>query len=97
MGNFLDFEHMIAPKIIEGFFALVTVGCVLLGIFMALRGNAGGLLVGVIVAVGGPLITRIFCEFLIVVFRIYEVLTDVNDQIDAVIDALQEEDSQVTV
>ncbi len=88
---------MIAPKIIEGFFAVATLGFILLGVVMAFQGNDNGLLFGVLVAVGGPAVTRIWCEFLIVVFRIYEVLNDVSDQLDDVIEALAEEDSRIAV
>ena len=97
MDKMVDFQEMIAPRLIEALFVLISAGCIFLGVLMAFQDRPNSLLFGAILAIGGPLITRIWCEFLIVIFRIYETLRDVNDQLLEVLEVVEEEDAGVHV
>ena len=81
MGDFLAFRKMITPAVIQIFFWLGVVVCVIAG--LAILSNSEVLaaaspvpptLTAVLVLVVGPLIVRIYCELLMVLFRIYESL-----------------------
>ena len=81
MGDFLAFRKMITPGVIQIFFWLGVVVCVIAG--LAILSNSEVLaaaspvpptLTAVLVLVVGPLIVRIYCELLMVLFRIYESL-----------------------
>lgn len=81
MGDFLAFRKMITPAVIQIFFWLGVIICVIAG--LAILGNGETLaafspvpptLTAVLVLVVGPLIVRIYCELLMVLFRIYESL-----------------------
>src|SRR5438128_8610540 len=82
MSDFLTFRRMITPVIIEVLFIVgafltfvIGIGLIALG----LDGNkTGEAVLGVALAVLGPLAIRLYAEVLIVVFRINETLTDIH-------------------
>jgi len=77
MGDFFSFRRMITPVIIQTLFWIFTVIAVVGGLALLFRGGAGTAL-GLIWIVVGPLVARVYCEILIVVFRINETLTDIR-------------------
>jgi uncharacterized protein DUF4282 len=77
MGDFFSFRRMITPVIIQTLFWIFTAIAVLGGLVLLFRGGSGTLL-GLIWIVVGPLIARVYCEILIVIFRINETLTDIR-------------------
>ncbi|MDY6846489.1 MAG: DUF4282 domain-containing protein [Chloroflexota bacterium] len=92
--RFFSFERMITPAIIKiifwiGFIGSIIGGIVVFatslisgisdgGVFSILLGLVGGALVGILAFAVGALITRIYCELMILVFRINETLTDIK-------------------
>jgi hypothetical protein len=81
MGDFLSFRKMITPAVIQIFFWLGVVICVIaaLGILsnsntLAAASPLPPALSAILVLIIGPLIVRIYCELLMVLFRIYESL-----------------------
>jgi hypothetical protein len=67
MGDFLRFEVMITPILIQVLFWIVVAGTVIMGIMMIVAtGDARGILVIIL----GPIAARIYAEILIVLFRI---------------------------
>lgn len=92
--NFLSFERMITPVIIKILFYIGLVGSAIGGIvffFTMLIGgfqDGGfgsilgrfliGLIGGLLIVFLGALVTRIYAETLILVFRINETLTDIK-------------------
>lgn len=89
-GEYLAFRKMVVPVIIQVIFWVMTGGIVLAGIaFLAmsvLSGSVQAILMGIAAcAVGIPicvLMVRVYCELLIVVFRINDNLTDIKDALD---------------
>lgn len=83
VGNFLSFRWMVTPRIIQASFvvgtvAAVAIGCVLIG--RGIRQHDRNLVIGLAVLILGPLALRIWCELMIVVFRINSTLTDIREQ-----------------
>lgn len=81
MGDFLAFRKMITPAVIQIFFWLGVLVCVIAGLgilsnkeILAATSPISPTLTAIIVLVVGPLIVRINCELLMVLFRIHESL-----------------------
>jgi len=85
MEDFLRFKKMLTPVIIQVIFWIGAVGSVVMGLISIVGGaNAaygGGAMVlfGLMWIVLGPLVARIYCELLMVVFAINDTLTDVRN------------------
>lgn len=77
MGDFLTFRRMITPIIIQLVFWLGLIGILVLGIVVIVDGatgetDGGAVLLGVLFIIFAPMIWRVFCELMILVFRILE-------------------------
>jgi len=77
MKDFLTFRRMITPVIIEILFWLGSIICVLVGLAWLVNNREGAM--GLALLVLGPLAVRIYCELLILAFRINETLTDIRN------------------
>ena len=73
MGEFLSFRKMITPAVIQIVFLVLAGLSILAGLLMLFQGGPG-ILIGLIQIVVGPLVIRIWCELVIVLFRIYDEL-----------------------
>ena len=94
LKSFLSFERMITPVIIKILFYIGLIGSLVGGIAVFFSGVIGGftegsfiaillgfvlgLLGGVLTLLIGVLVTRIYAELLILIFRINETLTDIK-------------------
>lgn len=84
MNDFLTFRRMVTPVIIQFLFWIGVLACIVTGISFLLSGgghyySGATRLFGLLVLLGGPLAVRVYCEILIVIFRINETLTDMKD------------------
>jgi hypothetical protein len=85
MDDYLTFRKMITPVIIQVLFWLGVVGVVVASLFQIVRGilpNYGGgamVLRGLVILIVGPLLVRVYCELLILLFRMNETLTEIRD------------------
>ena len=71
MGDFLRFEVMITPILIQILFWIAVAATVITGIAMIFTTrDAPGIGAGVLVIIFGPIAARIYAEILIVLFRI---------------------------
>jgi len=71
MGDFLRFETMITPIVIQIIFWLAVVACIIAGIVaMVVADSAAGRVAGLLLLIFGPIGARIYAEILIVFFRI---------------------------
>jgi len=88
MEDYLTFRKMITPIIIQILFWIGAVGSVLWALFQIFRGATtsygGGSLVltGLVMLFLGPIIVRIYCELLILIFRINETLTEIKNSLE---------------
>lgn len=84
MGDFLKFHKMITPIIIQIIFWIGVILCIIAGAGILISNIAapylGGneFLIGLLILLIGPLAVRIYCELLIVIFRINETLTEIK-------------------
>ena len=86
-NDFLKFDKMITPVIIKIIFWIGLVVSVIIALGMIISGLGspwgGGLqvLTGLITLVLGPLMVRIYCELLIVIFKINDSLFEIKEHI----------------
>jgi hypothetical protein len=79
MQDFLSFRRMITPVIIQIIFWLYVAFFVIGGFVVMFSGSRGsGVLPGIGMVLLGPVVARIFCEILIIMFRMNETLTDIR-------------------
>jgi hypothetical protein len=76
MDDFLAFRKMITPMIIQIIFWVGVVASVIIGLGMM----GYSFLTGLVVLVIGPLVVRIYCELLILLFRIHDTLKEIRDR-----------------
>ena len=81
MGDFLTFRRMITPIIIQIVFWMGIIGILVLGILVIVDGasgetDGGAVVLDVLFIIFGPMIWRVFCELMILVFRIIEKLAN---------------------
>ncbi len=78
MNDFLKFKKMITPVIIQILFWIGVVGSVILGLILIIVGGANARW-GLMWILLGPIVTRVYCELLIVIFSINDTLTEVKN------------------
>ena len=85
MRDFLAFRTMVTPVIIQILFWIGAIVCLITGAIMVIYGAThlqGGqghyLWKGLLLFVLGPLGVRVYCEILIIFFRINETLTEIK-------------------
>jgi hypothetical protein len=82
MSDFWSFRKMVTPVIIEILFWVGVIACIIGGIAMIVMGShyygSNTTLKGVLLLIFGPLAVRVYCEILIVFFRINETLTEIK-------------------
>lgn len=85
LRDFTRFDKMITPTIIKILFCIGVAFSIIMGIiqiFSGLFGGEGGLVFfGLITIIFGPLGARIYCELLIVIFKINQNLSELNGKI----------------
>jgi hypothetical protein len=88
MKDLLYFESMITPRIITFLYWLMLAGAVIVGLvtiiggFATMRhsffGGFGTVIVGLLGIAIGALVARIYCELMIVLFKMNEALQDIR-------------------
>lgn len=85
--NLLNFDKMITPTIIKILYYIFTILTILVGLAMIITGigsyYGGGfqVLMGIITIILAPLMIRVYCEILIVVFKINERLENILETV----------------
>ena len=78
-SNLVTFDKMITPTIIKIIFWIGSVAAILAGLATMFRGGPA-VIIGLIWIVLGPLIVRIYCEIVIVIFKINDNLREINQR-----------------
>jgi hypothetical protein len=82
MKNALFFDNMLTPKIITAVYWLLLAASIIGGIGSMFGGYDGftfwKLIMGIVYAVGGAVASRIWCELLIVLFKMNEALQEIR-------------------
>lgn len=80
-GDVLAFRKMITPTIIQIIFWLGVVACLISGLGTMVSLPFGlGVIPGLLILVLGTLGVRIWCELIILAFRIYDTLQEIKNQ-----------------
>lgn len=85
--DFLTFKKMITPVIIQILFWILAGLSIIVGLVAIVSGassNFGGgaqVFGGLLLLVLGPIAVRVYCEILIVVFRMNETLTEIRNSL----------------
>lgn len=95
MSDFWTFRKMVTPVIIQILFWVGVITCIIAGLVLIGMGiRHGPLLIdmgistkqmklwGALLLLLGPLAVRLYCEFLIVFFRINETLTEIKHALE---------------
>jgi hypothetical protein len=89
MSDFWAFRTMVTPVIIQIIFWVGALMCLIVGagmIIMGISAHQSGLehyiWKGVLLFILGPLGVRLYCEILIVFFRINETLTEIKHDLE---------------
>ncbi len=85
MNDFFSFRTMITPYIIQIIFWIGVAFCIIFGVGGILLGSRfgnGGPVYGLLILIFGPVVVRIYCEILIIFFRINETLTEIKHTLD---------------
>lgn len=69
MKAFLNYEYMITPGILKILSYIGAVIAVIAGLFTAFTADLFG---GLAIAVGGPIVLRIYAELMLVVFELHK-------------------------
>ena len=87
LKDFLSFRKMITPVIIQVLFWVGAVGTVIAALVTMVSSltrygsGAGGFFGGLVMLVIGPVLVRVYCELLILLFRINETLTEIKSDL----------------
>jgi hypothetical protein len=77
---------MITPFIIQIIFWIGVALCIIFGVSFIVIGSRfgsnGGPVYGLLLLIFGPVVVRIYCEILIIFFRINETLTEIKHTLD---------------
>ncbi len=87
MQEYLTFRKMFTPVAIQVIFWIGVLACVVFGLVSIVNGASarygGGsqVLSGIVTFILGPIAVRIWCELLIVVFRILDTLGEIKNKL----------------
>ena len=77
MNDFLSFRKMITPVFIQVIFWIAVVFTVI-GALITMFSGGLNIVIGLVMLVVGPFMARIYCELLIIAFRIYDELVAIR-------------------
>jgi len=89
INNLFSFDRMLTPRLISAMNAIGIVLAILAGVIMVVAGfnqpYGGGqtIFVGLLWVVLGPVAVRLYCELVIVLFKINENLQEMRDNSSA--------------
>jgi len=78
-NKLLNFDSMITPSIIKIVYYILVVLVILTGVATLFQGGYFTV-VGLLYIVLGPLVVRIYCELMIVMFKVNDNLKEINER-----------------
>jgi len=80
MGDYLKFDRMITPILIQVIFWVLVAVFVVIGLYLMFGGDTGTQrLIGLGYFVLGPIFVRVICENVIILFQINDKLHDIRE------------------
>ena len=80
MKDLFFFDSMLTPKIITFVYWLMLLAAVASGVATMFNAYSGGFITGLGILIAGAIGARIWCELLIVLFKIHENLKKIADR-----------------
>ena len=84
MKNIFCFESMLTPKLITFIYWILLISAIITGITTMFSGyegfTFGSFIMGLLYLVGGAVGARVWCELMIVLFKIHENLQKIADK-----------------
>ncbi|QHJ13345.1 hypothetical protein FX988_03606 [Paraglaciecola mesophila] len=80
MKDLFFFDSMLTPKIITFVYWLMLIAAVVSGVTTMFNSYGGGFIAGLGILIAGVIGARIWCELLIVLFKIHENLKKIADR-----------------
>lgn len=84
MKDFLFFDKMLVPKLITLIYWALLLAAAITGLGSMFSGyggfSFGKFIMGIVVAVSGAFFSRIWCELMIVLFKIHEALQEIRQK-----------------
>lgn len=80
MKDIFFFDSMLTPKIITFVYWLMLLGSLISGLSAMFTQYGGGIFSGLGIIIGGAIGSRIWCELLIVLFKIHENLQKIANK-----------------
>lgn len=87
MNDFLKFKKMMTPIIIQILFWIGVAVCVIAGIIEIVSGintpyggGGGVVFMGILLLLLGPILVRVWCELMLVLFSIYDTLVKMKNK-----------------
>jgi len=77
----LTFRCMVTPYILQGLFVLLSVIVISSGLILLFSGRPNSIVSGLSSIFIGPIIIRVVLESFVVVFRIYDTLLDIKQNL----------------
>ncbi|WXR61076.1 DUF4282 domain-containing protein [Peptostreptococcaceae bacterium AGR-M142] len=84
--TFLNFDKMITPVIIKIIFYIGLVVSILSSLGMIFRGmtshyyGGSSVIIGILMLIFSPILVRVYCELLIIAFKIHESLVEIKNK-----------------
>ena len=82
MEDFLTFRRMITPIIVQGAFLVSIILCIGFGIYV-MWGGGFRILFGLLLMIFGPFVVRIWCEVVLLLFRMNRNLIEIRRKLPA--------------
>lgn len=80
MKDLFFFDSMLTPKIITFVYWLMLLAAVASGVTSMFTPYSGGFIIGLVILIAGVIAARIWCELLIVLFKIHDNLKKIADR-----------------
>ena len=80
MKDIFFFDSMLTPKIITFVYWIMLIGSLISGLSSIFTQYGGGIFAGLGIMIGGAIFARIWCELLIVLFKIHENLQKIANK-----------------
>jgi len=88
MKKILNFDVMVAPLVIKILFWIGAAFCIIMGLLSIVQGFGayigGGELIlsGLLLIVLGPVAIRVYCELLIIMFKMFDTMKSIQRSLD---------------
>lgn len=80
MKDLMFLDNMLTPKVITFIYWLMLISSVVMGLKAMFTSYGPGFIVGLFMVIGGVVFSRIFCELLIILFKMNEALQEIRNK-----------------